>query len=174
MKKILLLSVATMLFGTSGAAANPYMCYRAIKDVGEAAFSIARNELATFKKDCKENIECKQGCREDRKAWKKSIKNWEKSCKSKCSSSYKEDKKGKKGKAKRDLKKQKKVCVQSCKSIAKKDRNLMKSIDLNKCGKFCKPKLTKACKQARTALALKIATEAGTKLPKAVGACSTP
>jgi hypothetical protein len=163
-----------MFLGTSTASANPYMCYRAIKAIGESAFSIAKNELTTFKNDCKENIECKQGCREDRKAWKKSIKSWEKSCKSKCKSAYKENKKGTKGKAKKELKNQKKTCTQSCKSIAKKDRSLMKSIDLNKCGKFCKPKLSTECVTARRALAIKIAKEAGTKIPKAVGACSTP
>ena len=174
MKNVLLFVLALMFLGTSSASANPYMCYRAIKAIGESAFSIATNEVATFKTDCKENIECKQGCREDRKEWKKSIKTWEKSCKSKCKSAYKESKKGKKGKDKKELKKQKKACTSSCKSIAKEDRKLMKSIDLNKCGKFCKPKLSAKCKTARKALAIKIAKEAGTKIPKAVGACSTP
>lgn len=165
--------VGTMLVSTS-AMANPYMCYKAIKKVGEAAFSIAQNELADFKRDCDENIQCKQGCRSDRKAWKKMVKSWKKKCLNLCKSTYKEDKKGKKRADKKTLKKQKKECVKGCKEVAKDDLKFMKSIDLNKCGKTCKPSLSSACKASRKALAIKIAYEAGTKIPKAVGACSTP
>ena len=174
MRIFLAMCVGGVMLISSTAIANPYMCYKAIKKVGEAAFGIAQNELVAFKTDCKDNIECKQGCRSDRKTWKKHIKTWKKKCLNLCKSTYKEGKKGKKRADKKTLKKQKKECVKGCKEVAKEDLKFMKSIDLNKCGKTCKPSLSDACKASRKALAIKIAYEAGTKIPKAVGACSTP
>ena len=159
---------------SSSALANPYMCYRAIKKVGESAFSIPQNELVAFQKDCEANIECKQGCQSDRKSWKKMVKSWKKDCLNQCKSRYKEDKKGKKRADKKTLKRQKKECVKGCKDVAKDDLKFMKSIELDKCGKTCQPLVSSACKASRRALAKKIAFEAGTKIPKAVGACSVP
>lgn len=174
MRILLMIWLGGVMLVSSSALANPYMCYRAIKKVGESAFSIVQNELVAFKEDCEENIECKQGCRSDRKSWKKMVKSWKKKCLNLCKSTYKEDKKGKKRADKKTLKKQKKECVKGCKDVAKDDLKFMKSIDLNKCGKKCKPSLSSACKASRQALAIKIAYEAGTKIPKAVGACSVP
>jgi hypothetical protein len=156
----------------SSAQASPYLCYKAIKAAKDAAKSIQGNEFTNFQKMCEDNLECKSGCREDRKQWKKDIKAWEKGCKSQCKSSYKENKKGTKGLDKKKLKALKKECINSCKQIAKDDRALMKSVNLNKCGKFCKATLSKDCQAARRQLAAAITIETLKNAPKVVGACS--
>ena len=86
MRILLMISLGGVMLVSSSALANPYMCYRAIKKVGESAFSIAQNELVAFQEDCEANIECKQGCRSDRKSWKKMVKSWKKDCLNQCKS----------------------------------------------------------------------------------------
>ena len=166
------LSIAAfgLVFGifASSAQASPWMCAKAIYKTVKNAKSIKNVEFKNFQDSCAEHIECKKGCRSDKKAFNKTRKSVYKFCKSECKKHFKETKKGNRKNAKAE----KKSCMSLCDGVNKAAKDAFSASGGKKCKKTCKPKVSAACKSAQKDLTKKLIATGVTDALKIASACT--
>ena len=137
----LLLLVAVALVAPLSANAGPLGCAKAIADCVGGGKKVA-DKIKASRQACEALRDCKKVCRVDKKDAKKDAKQDKKSCIKSCDSL--------KGKKKRQCKRDCKKTKRGAKSDARKDKR--------GCMQTCRDNYkTKACKKARSSMALTIA-----------------
>ena len=166
------LSIAAfgLVFGlfASSAQASPWMCANAIYKTVKNAKSIKDVQFANFQNACAENIECKKGCRAEKKAFNKARKSTYKFCKSECKKHFKETKKGNRKNAKAE----KKSCMSLCDGVNKAAKDVFKDSGGKNCKKSCKPTASASCKSAQKDLVRKLIATGVTDALKIASACT--